>query len=521
MQSTLSTAPGIAIQEAEPPGFWRRWTGKLSLRQRILAVNVFALVLLGAGFFYLDSYRLRMIEDRVHQSGREAQLIATAMRPMTLRQQRAFIGRLGKQPGLRLRLADPAGKMVADSWNETGENIHLIKATEIPWTDKPAGWIDEAVEFIVDSGRPVLFEGFAPPSQWQPGHSGWALAADRTHMIWADATVFGKMPLKLHTDWNAVDIRHKVRDERTRLATIILIISVLSILLSLFLARTIAVPLRTLAQAAQRVRSGRDREVNVPRLPFRSDEIGLLARSLSDMTHTLREQMDGVEAFAADVAHELKNPLASLSSATESLRLVSEPALRDQLLDIVSQDVRRLDRLISDIAELSRIDSRLARTSFERIDLGTVIPELLAARLARDQNGGISIAFARPSQGSATVHGDSAQLSRVIDNLLSNGVSFSPSGGVVRISATRDGQQIILRVEDDGPGIPDAAHDAIFERFHSVRPADEDFGRHSGLGLSIARTIVNGHGGTIAVERNAPGERGARFTVRLPAVETK
>jgi two-component system, OmpR family, sensor histidine kinase ChvG len=520
MQSTHSMAPATVIPEAEPADFWLRWTGRLSLRQRILAVNIFALVLLGAGFFYLDSYRHRIIDDRVRQAGREAQLIATAMRPMNAAEQRSFIGRLGKQPGLRLRLADTQGHMVADSWADAPPNIQLIAANDIPWSERPAGWIDQAVEFVVDSGPPIPFTHFSSPLAWKPNYAGWALAEDRTHMIWADAEIDGKKPLILRTDWSVADIRSKVRAERTRLATIIALISGLSILLSLFLASTIAAPLRILAHAAQRVRYGRDREVNVPRLPFRSDEIGLLARSLSDMTHALREQMDGVEAFAADVAHELKNPLASLSSATESLRLVTDPATRDQLQDIISQDVKRLDRLISDIADLSRIDSRLARTLFQPVDLCDLIPELLASRQARDQNNGIKIAFARPNYASATVRGDAAQLSRLIDNLLSNAVSFSPPGGVVSITATRDGTDIVLRVEDEGPGIAEAERDTIFERFHSVRPEDEDFGRHSGLGLSIARTIANGHGGTISVEKNAPGERGARLTVRLPAVQS-
>ncbi len=516
-QSIPSTAPDIATPEAEAPGFWMRWLGRLSLSERVLAVNIFALVLLAGSFVYIDSYRLRVIEDRVRQSGNEAQLIATAMRPMSLAEQKSFIGRLGKQTGARMRLADQAGRVVADSWRETGVTIHLVSAKDIPWSESPAAWIDQAVDFVVDAGQPHIFEDFDAPAAWRPGHAGWSRAEDRTHMIWADAQVDAKIPLRLRTDRNAVDIRQRVRSERSRLGYIIALISGLSVLLSLFLARTIAVPLRELALSAQRVRSGRDREVNVPRLPFRNDEIGLLARALSDMTHTLRQQMDAKEAFAADVAHEIKNPLASLSSATESLKLVTDPKDREQLQDIISQDVRRLDRLISDISELTRIDVKLSRTHFEQVNLVSLIKDVLISRDTRDQNKSTKVTFDQPVSAMITVRGDADQLVRVLDNLLSNAVSFSPEGGLIRVSIQVIGNENLIVVEDNGPGIPTKLRESIFERFHSLRPEGEDFGNHSGLGLAIARTIVIGHGGTISAEAPRGAMTGARLVVRLPA----
>ena len=289
-----------------------------------------------------------------------------------------------------------------------------------------------------------------------------------------------------------------------------------SILLSLFLARTIARPLRLIAHAAQLVRFGQAREVQVPRLPDRRDEIGKLARSISDMSHALRERMDATEAFAADVAHEIKNPLASLSSAVESLRKVQKPELRAQLHDVIAHDVRRLDRLVTDVSNLSRVDAHIARARMERVDMGVIIDGLIKERAERAVDGAAKVTFARPQKGSAVVRGDPGHLTQLLDNLIDNAVSFSPPGGVVRVSATRT-SRVVVTVDDDGPGVPEASREAVFERFHSDRPESE-FGRHSGLGLAIARSIVEAHEGSIRVEGREAGKSGARFVVELPLV---
>ncbi|MEY2925952.1 MAG: hypothetical protein RL367_429, partial [Pseudomonadota bacterium] len=282
---------------------------------------------------------------------------------------------------------------------------------------------------------------------------------------------------------------------------------------------TIVVPLQRLVTATNLVRFGHAREVDIPRLPSRRDEIGLLARSVSDMSHALRERMDATEGFAADVAHEIKNPLASLSSAVETLKAVDKPALRTQLQNIIADDVRRLDRLITDISHLSRVDSQLARTRFELIDMDAMIHEIVAARKARTIPDAVDIVVARSAPGSCQVRGDTNQLGRVIDNLLDNAVSFSPEKGVVRITATQDGDQVVIAVDDEGPGIAASLRETIFKRFHSDRP-EGSFGLHSGLGLSIARAIVEAHGGTIGALGRDSHVQGARFIVRLPAIGT-
>jgi two-component system sensor histidine kinase ChvG len=218
------------------------------------------------------------------------------------------------------------------------------------------------------------------------------------------------------------------------------------------------------------------------------------------------------------VTHELKNPLASLRSAVESMEMIQEqPALRAQLFAVIRDDVHRLDRLITDIAEASRLDAEFARARFETIDVGQMIEGLIAAREVRGLPNGVRLAFARPHKGTAVAFGDGSRLARVFENLIDNAVSFSPPGGLVQVSATRDEDEVAIRVDDEGPGVSPELRDAIFNRFHSVRPEGEGFARHSGLGLAIAKAIVEGHNGTIGVEDRDDEDSGARFLIRLPA----
>jgi two-component system sensor histidine kinase ChvG len=343
------------------------------------------------------------------------------------------------------------------------------------------------------------------------------LAPELTPVFSAAAPVADGSTL-LVTD-NDRDFTHRVRKQRGSLLIAMGGVTILSILLSLFLARTIVRPLRRIAVAAHQVRLGRAREVNVPRLPSRSDEIGLLARSISDMSQSLRHRIDNIEAFAADVTHELKNPLASLRSAIDGLERIEDPALRKQLFDVVRQDVVRLDRLISDVGEAARTDAELARARFEPVDLGQLIEQLVTAWETRRETGNVRIAFARPRRASAIVMGEPGRLARAIDNLIDNAISFSPPGGLVEIAATHVGEEIRIRIDDEGPGVPEELREAIFNRFHSVRPQTESFGRHSGLGLAIARAIVEGHDGQIDVADRDDAPSGARFTIILKAAD--
>ena len=247
----------------------------------------------------------------------------------------------------------------------------------------------------------------------------------------------------------------------------------------------------------------------------------MLARALSDMSNALRQRIDATEAFAADVAHEIKNPLASLRSALDGLDSVKDPKLKAQLMEVAKDDVLRMDRLISDVSEASRVDSQLAKAKFEMIDIGDMVEQLLRAREHRGGDGDVRIAFARPRKGVATAMGEDVRLERVLNNLIDNAVSFSPSGGLVEIGATRTEDKILIRISDEGPGVPEQERKAIFHRFHTERPAGETFGKHSGLGLAIARTIIEGHEGSINVHDREDGKQGACFEVCLPTPESR
>jgi two-component system sensor histidine kinase ChvG len=520
------------LPRSEEQALALRWSGRIALRHRILAVNIFAIVILAGSLFYLDGFRSRLADARVAQMSSEATMIARMLADVPRERRHSLLVRLGQDSRTRLRIYGTDGAKQTDSWDRAPPTYELRDPATEPVRRDLARWLDNALDAIVGASSPPPF---APPvvdraQSWPEAAAALASshtvpirrrAAEGTLYISAAAPIAGtpadpgREVLLLTV--NARDIRSVVRAERTTLGLILLGTIVLSILLSRFLARTIAQPLRHLAHAAHRVRLGRAREVDVPLLPARRDEIGRLARALHDMSQALRDRIDATEAFAADVTHELKNPLASLRSAVDSLDRVEEPALRRQLLDVVRDDVRRLDRLIVDIAETSRLDAELSRASLEPVDLGRLIEPLLPVWEQRGAERGVGLAFARPRAGTAMVMGDEARLVRLIDNLVDNAISFSPEGGLVEIVAAHAGAHVIVSVEDEGPGVDAKARETIFDRFHSVRPPDEDFGRHSGLGLAIARAIANGHDATIVVEDRHDGRSGARFVIRFPA----
>jgi len=242
----------------------------------------------------------------------------------------------------------------------------------------------------------------------------------------------------------------------------------------------------------------------------------VLGRAVSDMTNALRQRIDAVESFAADVAHEIKNPLASLRSAVESLQRVEDPALRAQLTAIAAHDVRRIDRLVTEIAEASRIDAELSRATFEAIDLAALVANVVRARDDRGLNRQTTIDVERRGR-SALVMGVPLRLERVIDNLLDNAVSFSPPGGRIEVCIEHLEDRVRVTVVDEGPGIAPEVREKVFARFHSHRPEEESFGQHSGLGLAIARTIAEAHDGTLHVADRADGRQGACLMLELPA----
>ncbi len=296
-----------------------------------------------------------------------------------------------------------------------------------------------------------------------------------------------------------------------------------TVLLSWYLSRTIARPILQLAAAAAEMREGQGRTGSVPRrLLERRDEVGMLAVALADSAAALWHRMDAIERFAADVAHEIKNPLSSIRSAIETMRRIRDQNRQKQLLAIITDDVTRLDRLISDVADASRVDAELSRVATERVDVAPILRTLKELQEATRGEGDPWIDLSAPEEG-LYVRGIEDRLVQVFRNLISNAELFSPPGRPIRLSAREAGSVVEITVDDEGPGIPDGKLDHIFDRFYSERPAAERFGQHSGLGLSISRQIVEALRGRITAEnRRGPDGSvlGARFVVRLPGASS-
>jgi len=328
------------------------------------------------------------------------------------------------------------------------------------------------------------------------------------------------------------DIDNIVAAERWGIVRVSLFAAAVTIVLSIILANTIAGPVQRLSAAAERVRHSVRARAQIPDFTDRTDEIGHLSGALRDMTNALYKRIDAIESFAADVAHELKNPLTSLRSATETLPLARTDESKERLMEIIKHDVKRLDRLISDISDASRLDAELAREDAKTVDMAELLRTTVALfnDIHRDDTPEVvlDIAYA-PGAWPYRVMGHDSRLSQVIVNLLDNAISFSPPGGRVAVLARRIGHEIQIAVEDEGPGIPEENLERVFERFYTDRP-QENFGQNSGLGLNISRQIAVAHGGRLWAENRPPkgvgrgkGDAsvgrsgGARFVMRLPA----
>jgi two-component system sensor histidine kinase ChvG len=319
------------------------------------------------------------------------------------------------------------------------------------------------------------------------------------------------------------DIDDVLAAERLAIFRWFLIAAGVMMVLSFILAGTIGGPVRRLAESALQVRKRTRTRVEIPDFSHRRDEIGHLSGSLRDMTGALYSRIEAIESFAADVAHELKNPLTSLRSAVETLPLAKTEESRARLLAVIQHDVQRLDRLISDISDASRLDAEMQRQDAEPVDLVKLLTTVVAVANERhDDCVKLDLQFEDREPSAFTVLGHDSRLGQVIDNLIANARSFSPPGGSVRIACRRVKDEVEIAVDDDGPGVAPDAMQKVFDRFYTDRP-HQGFGQNSGLGLSISKQIVEAHDGRIWAEnRHGPEpERevlGARFIVRLPAM---
>ena len=321
----------------------------------------------------------------------------------------------------------------------------------------------------------------------------------------------------------ARDVDRSLFAVRSSIVVLFFVALAITVLLSWYLSLTIARPLLSLAASAQLMREGIGRTGSVPaRLRSRRDEIGELALALDESARALWARMDAIEGFAADVSHEIKNPLSSIRSAIETLLRIEDLNQQRRLLSIIGEDVRRLDRLITDISDASRIDAELSRATAEPVALAPILSVLAEIHEATRKPDGPTMQVTAQSDHSGqplVVLAIEDRLVQVLRNLIGNAVSFSPAGGLIKLEASPAGSQVEIAVSDEGPGIPEGKLDSIFDRFYSERPEGEHFGQHSGLGLSISRQIIEALRGRIFAENRLDAQGrvcGARFVLRLP-----
>ncbi len=569
---------------AKVTAFLRRYLSS-TLTRRIVIINATALVLLLSGILYLNQFKAGLIDARVQSlliqgeiiAGAIAESAANDVETITINPNRL----LELEPGETIspveddeslefpinperaahilrrvisptktwaRIYDTDGELIVDSRN-------LAQRGQIISFDLPPIEVEETGFFENLWNKMVgwLFSSDLPPQADELGENGRnlpevvaALNANSISVVRAnekhELIVTVSVPVQrfravlgaLVLSTLGGDIDAIVHAERWAIIRMFLVALAVTILISFVLAGTIAEPMRRLARAAERVRYGRKSRIEIPDYTRRGDEIGHLSGALRDMTTALYNRIDAIESFAADVAHELKNPLTSLRSAVETLPLARDDTARARLIKIVQDDVQRLDRLISDISDASRLDAEMARTDAEPVDvcalLDTVVSVFNETRRWSDSRFILSIDPASRKTGPFIVNGHDSRLGQVVRNLVTNAQSFSPPNGEVWVFTRRIGQEIEIRVEDEGPGIPRENLTRIFDRFHTDRPGAEQFGKNSGLGLSISKQIVEAHGGRIWAEnrhgdkdRHLPESRrhvlGARFVVRIPVAD--
>jgi len=521
-----------------------------TLTSRILAINVLALAILLGGLLYLDQYRDGLVEAKLAALTNQAEIIAAALGERAVtgapddpaldpELARQMVGRLVVPIHTRARVYDAEGALLGDSRELLSAGREVQTAALPPPGAQPnpvLSAVARVYDWIVerlprDQDLPLYTEAPDPNAQDYReasgalrGHAGSALRVSARGRLVLSAAVpiqqFKKVLGALMLSAGDDDIRQSVREGRFAILQAFLMALAITVLLSLFLAGTIARPVRRLAAAARRVRYGQGRRASIPDFTSRRDEIGELSGALADMTETLYRRLDAIESFAADVAHEIRNPLTSLQSAVDTLPRANSEEQRQRLLAIVHHDVARLDRLISDISDASRLDAELSRAVAAPVDLSALLAATVEVYRATQGPDTPNLELEADQARPLTVEGIEDRLGQVIDNLLANAISFSPVDGVIRFRLAREGEEVVLTVEDQGPGIPDKDLEAVFERFYTLRPESEAFGTHSGLGLSIARQIVEAHGGRIEAAnlRHPSGQvRGLRVTVRLPA----
>ncbi|TCU35938.1 sensor histidine kinase [Rhizobium azibense] len=550
-----------------------------SLTRRILFFNLAALLVLVGGILYLNQFREGLIDARVESLLTQGEIIAGAVSasasvdtnsitidPQKLLELQAgqsitpvpndedlefpidpekvapVLRRLISPTRTRARIFDADANLLLDS-------RHLYSRGQVLRFDLPP--VEEEkqtwAEWLTTLFNKALQPGNLPVYKEAPGGDGSIYpevmnaltgvrgavvrTTDKGALIVSVAVPIQRFRAVLGVlllSTQAGDIDNIVHAERLAIMRVFGVATLVNVLLSLVLSSTIANPLRRLSAAAIRVRRGAKEREEIPDFSARQDEIGNLSIALREMTTALYDRIDAIESFAADVSHELKNPLTSLRSAVETLPLAKSDDSKRRLMDVIQHDVRRLDRLISDISDASRLDAELARVDARSVDLELFLSDLVeVSRQIRHKNKEVQIELAierRPGVKTRfVVNGHDLRIGQIITNLIENARSFVPDeGGKITVRLFRTRSRCIVYIEDNGPGIQAENIDRIFERFYTDRPESEGFGQNSGLGLSISRQIAEAHGGSLRAENIIDAETaevlGARFILALPAV---
>jgi two-component system sensor histidine kinase ChvG len=549
-----------------------------SLTRRIVSLNLAGLIALAASILYLSQFRAGLIDARAQSLLVQGEIIASAIAasatvetntitidpdrlldlkpgesygapeefsgldfPINPERVAPVLRRLISPTKTRARIYDRDGVLILDS-RSLFRRGDVIRFELPPPAEVKPGFLERttiAIRTWLNRGDLPLYRELGPENGNGYQEVAQSLKGEKSSMVRINdrgeiivsvavpverprATIFGSLMLSTQGD----DIDQMVTAERLAILKVFGVAVMVMIVLSLLLASTIAGPVRRLADSAERVRRRIKTRIEIPDFTRRRDEIGHLSGALRDMTDALYNRIEAIETFAADVSHELKNPLTSLRSAVETLPLAKTEASRSRLLEVIEHDVRRLDRLISDISDASRLDAELQRTDVAPVNVRRLLTTLTSVanetRLGHDV--GVDVRFEGNRAETFSVPGHDSRLGQVISNLLTNAQSFSKSGGRVRIVCRRLKSEIEIVVDDDGPGIRPDALERVFERFYTDRP-HQGFGQNSGLGLSISKQIIEAHRGRIWAE-NRPGPTdaqgdtriaGARFVVRLPA----
>jgi two-component system sensor histidine kinase ChvG len=536
-----------------------RWVSPLL--RRILLVNALPLFLLVAVLLYLDQYQTGLLQAEVLVLREQARIYAGALGESAVRLTSSDSPRIDPDiavpllrrlteptPDAQAKLYGPDGSVLADSRIRTGPSGGVLTEEPLP-PPIDRGLLVGTIGRIYDqilallphpTPTPLVVDVTpgAPGLDWQPDVKEEVKldTPGQSHEMppyirrTRDNRLLVTVAEPVERDGHTVGIVLLTREAREVDASLFAVrMSILAllglalgltVLLSWYLSLTIARPIQRLTGAAAAMREGQGRSGSVPKaLLARRDEIGALAAALSDSATALWARMDEIEHFAADVAHEIKNPLTSIQSAIETLRRIEDPAPRQRLLAIIAEDVMRLDRLISDISDASRIDAELSRAATERVDIAPILEMLKELDDATRDENGTRLLIDAPAGANLAVQAVADRLVQVLRNLIGNAQSFSPPRGRIWLRAREEAKTVAIIIEDEGPGIPEAQLEHIFDRFYTERPSGEMFGQHSGLGLSISRQIVEALRGRISAE-NRRGAKdnviGARFTVWLP-----